>query len=323
MSTRLLQGFSRWFLGVCLVIGTVFAGSELRAAGDAALAGGEFAFGRTLRATMQKGKWRDAKTLAGRLAIWRSDINQYKPGQSPISDRYILTAYAGVVDLRHFLYTANKVLSKSEDGQFWKGIKVPMEARYAKRPWRNPFGRGLKAIEYHIQLALYDTYCIERGREYELATVIEQPEVLKGLIGGQYWQCTPEDLPSSALGAEFGRRLLRVGDPLAVNIAVEICRFLAPFKPAPDTLRNEISHSEAVFGVPDTAVAEIPPEKLVHFSAVPVLFTKVLNNKAAKLKMGTFCKNVKDGKAGLAEAGYETAKIAGGKELKIRLVKKD
>jgi len=323
MSTRLLQGFSRWFLGVCLVIGTVFAGSELRAADDDAFAAGEYAFVRSLRATMQKARWRDAKTLAGRLATWRSDIGQYKPGQSPISDRYILTAYGGVVDLRHFLYTANKVLTKSADRKFWKGIRVPIETRYAKRAWRNPFTRKLKGVEFHINLALYDTYCIERGREYELATAIEQPKVLKGLIGGQYWQCTPEDLPSSALGAEFARHLLGAGDPLAVNIEVEICRFLAPFKPAPDKIRNEISHSEAVFGVPDNALAKIPPEKLVYFSAVPIVFTKMLNDKAAKLKMGTFCKNVKDGKAALAKAGYEVAKIPGGKELKIRSVQKD
>jgi hypothetical protein len=322
MSTRQAKGLFSRLLGLSLAGGLVFAG--LVARGDDAnttYAPGDYAFVRTLRQTMQSPKWRKAETLAARLAAWRSDITVYKPGQNPVSDRYVVTCYGGVIDLRHFLYTACKVLSSS-NSNYWKGLDLPIEVRYANRPFRNPFARKFRGPEFHIQLALYDSYCVERGREYELAKVVEKPEMLKAMAEGEYWQCTPEDLPSSALGAEFARGLMTRRDPFTVDVEAEICKFLAPFKPVPDKVRDEISHSEAIFGMEDTALKEIPIEKLLWFKAEPHVFTKLINEKAAKVGLGKLCDDVKDGNEGLAKAGYEVKKIAGGLPLEIRRIEK-
>jgi hypothetical protein len=322
MITRQAKGLFSRLLGLSLAGGLVLA--SLVARGDDAnlsYAPGDYAFVRTLRKTMQTAKWRDADTLAARLAAWRSDINVFKPGQNPVSDRYIVTCYGGVIDLRHFLYTACKVLSPS-GSDYWKGLDRPIEARYANRPYRNPFARKFKGPEFHIQLALYDSYCVERGREYELAQVVEKPEMVKALAEGQFWQCTPEDLPSSALGAEFARQLMNRRDPLTINIEAELTKFLAPFRPVPDKVRDQISHSEAIFGMEDTALKEIPIEKLLWFKAEPHVFTELINQKAEKAGLGKLCDDVKDGNAGLAKAGYEVRKTVGGLPLEIYPIKK-
>ena len=323
MNPCAVKGLLKRLFGCCLLGGLVGLTSGVRAADDAApqFAPGDYAFIRTLRATMQTPGWRDARTVADRLATWRSAVNAFKPGQNPISERYVVTCYGGVIDLRHFLYTANKVLTAS-GSSYWKGLDRTIDDRYAGRPYRNPFANAFPGPEYHIQLALYDTFCVERGREYEIAKRAESPETLAELIDGQYWQCTPEGLPSSALGAEFARGLMRVRDPLTVNIEAEICKFLAPFKPVSDKVRGQISHNEAVFGIKDTVLTKIPRERLVWYSAEPVVFTALINECAAKVELGKLCDDVKDGKEALAKAGYEVVQIAGGMPLEIRALKK-
>ncbi len=322
MNASAVRGPLMRLFGYCVLGGLLCSVSGVRADGDAApaFAPGDYAFVRTLRASMQTEGWREAKTLADRLAAWRSDIKVYKPGQTPISDRYIVTCYAGIIDLRHFLYTADKVLTAS-GSKGWKGLTEPIDPRYASRPYRNPFARSFAGPEFHIQLALFDTFCVERGREYVIAQQVEKPENLQALIEGQFWQATPEDLPSSALGAEFARKLMRVREPLMVNVEAELCAFLAPFKPVPDKVREGISHNMAVFGVEDTAVEKIPPERLVWFSAEPAAFTAMINKQAEKVGLGKICDEVKDGKEGLAKAGYEVVNVAGGMPLEIRPIK--
>lgn len=320
MRKRLMQQLVQSVVSAALAGVVAFSVTTARAGGtdkEVVFSPNDYAFVRTLHTAMGKRKWRSAGNLATRLAVWRSVVNSYKPGQDPISERYIVTAYGGVIDLRHFLYTASKVLTATNSKQFWRGLDRPVEARYAKYRYQNPFGRKFPGIDYHIQLALYDTYCVERGREYAMASKYEKPEVLSALIKGQYWACTPEDLPSSALGAEFARQLLHHRDRLAIDIETELCRFLVPFKPAPDKLREKISHAEIVFGIPRGSSEPIAPEKLVWFRAEPVNGTKLLNQTAAELKMGAFCDEVADGKAALAKAGYKLVAVGGGLELRI------
>jgi len=321
MSARFGKGLLKGLV-VCCFMGSVSAGLAQAAEDAAQFPPGEYAFVRSLRATMQGSRWKNATSLPARLATWRSDINMYEPGQNPISARYIVTCYGGVIDLRHFLYTASKVLSAQGDGNYWKGLDRPMEDRYANRAYRNPFARPFRNPEYQIQLALYDTYCIERGREYGLAKQVEPAEDLQALIEGKYWQCTPEDLPSSALGAAFASTLMRHRDPLAIDVEAELGKFLAPFVPVPNKVRELISHSEAVFGVADSKTETIPPERLVWFTAEPLVIGALINERAQKAGLGKLCDVVKDGKEGLAKAGYEVADVAGGLPLMIRPVKK-
>ena len=102
-------------LVVCCFVGSLSA-SLVRAEEEKALfPPADYSFVRSLRGTMQGAKWKGATSLEARLAAWRSDINMYEPGQNPISARYIVTCYGGVVDLRHFLYTAAKVLSAHDE----------------------------------------------------------------------------------------------------------------------------------------------------------------------------------------------------------------
>lgn len=283
---------------------------------------GEYAFVRSLRATMQGAKWKNGASIEARLATWRSDINMYEPGQNPISARYIVTCYGGVIDLRHFLYTACKVLSAPDDGNYWRGLNRPMEERYANRAYRNALARPFRNPEYQIQLALYDTYCVERGREYSIAKQVEPAEDMQALIDGRYWQCTPEDLPSSALGAAFARNLMNRRDPQAVDIEAELVAFLAPFVPVPNKVRDLIGHSEAVFGVVDSKTEPIPPERLVWFTAEPLMIGALINERAQKAGAGKLGEVVKDGKEGLAKAGYEVVDIVGGLPLMIRPIQK-
>ena len=322
MRNHLLHRFSQWFLAVGSAAAVGLAGTDLFAAeaGQPVFSAEEYAYVRTLHDAMSKRKWRTAG-LPMRLAIWRSMVNAYEPGQDPISARYIVTAYGGVIDLRHFLYTASKVLVGSNNDQYWKGLGKPIEPRYAKYQYRSPFVRRFPGIDFHIQLALYDTYCVERGREYGIAMKYEKPEALAELVEGKYWEATPEDLPSSALGAEFARRLLKARDPLTVSIELEMAAFLAPFKPAPDKLREKVSHAEVVFGIPHGSAEKIAPEKLVWFTALPGNSTKLLKAKAAEIGMADFCEEVADSKAALAKAGYEVAKIGGGLPLRIVPIK--
>lgn len=301
------------FLG-CFV--GALAVSVASAQDEPLFAPGDYAFVRSLRATIEGPGWTSRTTLAGRLAAWRSDINMFEPDQNPISPRYIVTCYGGVIDLRHFLYTACKVLSERGSRHYWKGLDLPLEERYAKRPYRSPFAQGFRNPEFQIQSALYDTYCIERGREYGLAKQIETPEELQAMIEAGYWDCTPEDLPSSALGAAFAMTLMRHRDPLAIDVEVELGKFLAPFIPVPDKVREAMSHREAVFGVEEGE--PVPPELLVWFTAEPVVLTALINERAQKAGLGKLCDEVKDGKEGLAKAGYEVAPVAGGLPLKVR-----
>jgi len=323
MNACAVKGLLKRLFCCCLLGGLVGVVSGVRADGNAVaqLDPGDYAFLRTLRATAQTKAWREAKSLPDRLAMWRSIINSYKPGENPISERYVVTCYAGAIDLRHFLYTADKVLTASTSN-FWKGSRLPMDPRYSRRPYRNPLAHVFREPEYHIQLALYDTFCVERGREYEIAKVVETPETLQGLIAGEYWDCTPEDLPSSALGAAFARSLMAARQPLAIDVEAEICKFLAPFKPVSDKVREGISHNEAVFGIGADGQAKPPPERLVWFKAEPIVFTALINERAAKAGLGKICDDVKDGKEALAKAGYEVAQIAGGAPLEIRAIKK-
>jgi hypothetical protein len=267
---------------------------------------------------MGKSQWREADSLAGRLSVWRSDIDVYKSGQNPISDRYIVTCYGGVIDLRHFLYTASKVLS-SPSSVYWRGLSSPIEPRYARRNYRNPLGRPFPGPVYRVQLALYDTYCVERGREYEIAKAVESSEAFQKLAEEQY--CTPEDLSSSALGAAFAQRLMGKQDVMLVDVEEEIGKFLEPFIPVPDKVRALVSHNQVVFGVEDTMSEPIPVERLTWFKAEPIIFTKLLNESADKAGLGKICDDVADGNAALAKAGYEVAKIAGGLPLAIRPIK--
>ncbi len=309
-------------LVVCCFVGSLSAALVRAEEEKAQFPPADYAFVRSLRGTMQGPGWKGAASLEARLAAWRSDLNMYQPGQNPISARYIVTCYGGVIDLRHFLYTANKVLAAQSDKDYWKGLGRPLEERYANRPYRNPLARPFRNPEYQIQLALYDTYCIERGREYGLAKVVESAEDMQALIEGKYWQCTPEDLPSSALGAAFARTLMNRRDPLAIDVEAELGKFLAPFVPVSDKVREQIGHSEAVFGIADSKAEPIPPERLVWFTAEPLMIGALINERAQKAGVGKVCDEVKDGKEGLAKAGYEVADIAGGLPLMIRPIQK-
>ncbi len=309
-------------LVVCCFVGSLSATLVRAEEGKPQFSPTDYAFVRSLRGTMQSAKWKSASSIEGRLAAWRSDINMYEPGQNPISARYIVTCYGGVIDLRHFLYTACKVLSAQDDGSYWKGLDLPLDGRYANRPYRNPLARPFRNPEYQIQSALYDTYCIERGREYSIAKQIEPAEDMQALIEGNYWQCTPEDLPSSALGAAFARTLMNRRDPLAINVEAELGKFLAPFIPVANKVRETIGHSEAVFGVADSKTEPIPPERLVWFTAEPLMIGALINERAQKAGLGKLCEAVKDGKEGLAKAGYEVVEIAGGLPLMIRPIEK-
>ncbi|MDX9981444.1 MAG: hypothetical protein RBU25_15585 [Lentisphaeria bacterium] len=309
-------------LVVCCFVGSLSATLVRAEEEKAQFQPADYAFVRSLRATTQSANWKGATSLEARLAAWRSDINMYEPGQNPISARYVVTCYGGVLDLRHFLYTASKVLSAQSDGKYWKGLDRPMEDRYASRPYRNPLARPFRNPEYQIQMALYDTYCVERGREFSLAKQIESAEDMQALIEGKYWQCTPEDLPSSALGAAFACTLMNRRDPLAIDLEAELGKFLAPFVPVADKVREQISHSEAVFGVADSKTEPIPPERLAWFTAEPLVIGALINERAQKAGAGKLCDVVKDGKEGLAKAGYEVAEIAGGLPLMIRPIQK-
>jgi hypothetical protein len=91
-----------------------------------------------------------------------------------------------------------------------------------------------------------------------------------------------------------------------VDIEAELCKFLAPFKPVSDKVREGISHNEAIFGIADTVLTKIPSERLgvVHSAERPRV-PRVDQRQRRQGWLGKLCDDVANGKECLASRpGY-------------------
>lgn len=272
--------------------------------------------------TVRQGeRWQAARDLVERLSAVRAYVAELPTAGNPISDRYVLTCYAGAVDMRHFLYTAIKVLTSYGDRRYWKAYKYcpgSIDDAWLTFKVSPEIIRNEGELEYHIQRALYDTFRVEYGPEFERLQV-ENPVELNKRVKERYWQATTEDFPSSALGALFAKYyLLDKVDQLDLDLIMEFTRFILPFRPVPDQIRTKMSYDEFVKGfrhAPDGNEKAIDDESLedhlfIHFTAVPINNTRLINKVAEQEGYGKFCEDVDDPAEGLKKAGVKVVDVA-------------
>ncbi len=288
---------------------------------------------RMLNEVQRSSRWASAKTVSERLTVMRSHVGKLAAAGDPISDRYVLTCYAGAVDMRHFLYTAIKVLTERNNREYWKGNKY--DSSTLDDAWRT-FKVSEEILkkegprELHIQRALYDTFCVELGPEYERLKV-EDPVLLNKRVKERYWQATVEDFPSSALGALFAKYyLLGKNDDLDLDLKMEFTRFILPFKPVPDQIRTKMSYAEFVKGFERSGDKKKPSDLdpgddhlFIHFTALPLNNTRLINKIAEEQGYGKFCEDCDDPHQALALAGVRLVDVAYKYPLRLEYIKAD
>ncbi|MEM1297372.1 MAG: hypothetical protein AAGH89_18550 [Verrucomicrobiota bacterium] len=118
---------------------------------------------------------------------------------------------------------------------------------------------------------------------------------------------TPDDLPSNALGALFGKELQ--ASELEVEIALR--KFIAPLLPVPDRLAKEFSHQAIVMGIPVKPTTRDLDLAYAWFSAMPLNLTKLINTKSHELIKRPFANPEPSGLAALRQAGFTVVNYRG------------
>jgi hypothetical protein len=116
----------------------------------------------------------------------------------------------------------------------------------------------------------------------------------------------PDDLPSNALGALFGRELKeKKGE---VDLLASFKTFVKVLKPLPDSLSQKFSHRRVVMGLLKKADTKTENSRYIWFTAEPLNLTALYNSESLKVTKKTFCKELKSGAACLAQAGLRIVK---------------
>lgn len=118
---------------------------------------------------------------------------------------------------------------------------------------------------------------------------------------------TPDDLPSNALGALFGKEL-RASD---LDVEIALPRFIAPLGPVPDTITKKFSHQVIVMGMPEEPTIRDLDRAYAWFSAVPLNSTALINARSIELAGKPFATSEPSGLAALRRAGFNVVNYRG------------
>ncbi len=146
--------------------------------------------------------------------------------------------------------------------------------------------------------AQYAQWVNEGGLVFEAGKTREQPTA-----------STPDDLPSNALGALFGKELRMQKSPSEVEDALE--RFIEPLRPVPDQIAKAFSHQLIVMGLPDDPSNRQLDRAYAWFTAEPLNVTVSINAKAQQLTAKPFGAPERSGRAALARADLRLTSYRG------------
>lgn len=279
-------------------------------------------------------EYQRAPSMARRLSAWRNSINYLGErintqaiearvnGGSPISQRYIVTLYGGVIDMRRFLYVAARVTDELE-----RDSAAPIGSKVVSRKISG-IPKSEDEINNAVSKVLVAMLTGERG---------------EGLPGGLYDQLgdpklsfTDNDLPSCApppnyftmaLGAYYAVQIQRAKeqykgkDIMAMDIEIIFEDLIAKFIPLPDTVVSKFSFIQAAMGLNEAYTRKEQYDRLNWYTAIPLVQTKRFNDKAAELGLGKLGPDVANGKEALAKVGFEVYKLQNKYPIALRSLK--
>lgn len=169
----------------------------------------EYAFRRMIIGVNKDWSYRRASTPVDKFNTWRSAINYLESRGTPISRRYIVTCYGGVIDMRLFLAAAG--------------------AAYVN-------GTETAAIAQLRQSG---------GMYSQDKLSAEQLEALAK--AGQVPDASPDTIPSVALGALFAERVREAQRTAGYSFEQVFIDLIRPLKPVPDKISTQFSYADLVF----------------------------------------------------------------------------
>ena len=227
-------------------------------------------FERTVALARESELWEKASTAADRLHAIREISKTFDIVSDPVSDRYLITRYAGPIDLVHFLGLAIYVAS------------------------------GRQGYEEALMFQWRD----EGGEDFEAGRTRTYPT-----------EAHPDDLPSNALGALFGKEILD-RNALAeadFDVVAELRTFLLPLGIVGDELAKKYSHRLVVMGLNENSSRELDTSRREWFAARPLFILPLVDPEASR--------TVRNADAALKEAGFRVVEIEG-REIGLARIEK-
>ena len=115
----------------------------------------------------------------------------------------------------------------------------------------------------------------------------------------------PDDLPSNALGALFGKELKEKG--IKTSLRDSFSEFIRPLLPVPDSITNKFSHRRIVMGLEDKVERKLETSRYIWFTAVPLNLTMRINTEAKRVFKRAFCIEASSNQC-LRKAGFKVLK---------------
>lgn len=118
----------------------------------------------------------------------------------------------------------------------------------------------------------------------------------------------PDDLPSNALGALFGKELKASG--VKSSLRDSFSKFIRPLLPVPDSIAKKFSHRQIVMGLEAKAERAIETSRYIWFTAVPLNLTAKINVESRRILKKNFC---------IEASSIQSLRKAGFKVLKYKM----
>ena len=145
--------------------------------------------------------------------------------------------------------------------------------------------------------AQYDQWVSEGGPDFEAGRNATHPSA-----------ATPDDLPSNAFGALFGRELRESSE---TDVAAALRTFIQPLRPVPDTIAKQFSRDTAVLGLPKNPSSAQLDRAWAWFTAEPGNLTRLINRKSLEIDGREFGKATATGREALEIAGFRLLRFRG------------
>ena len=134
---------------------------------------------------------------------------------------------------------------------------------------------------------------------------------LRGFNPSYPSEAHPDDLPSNALGALFGREIKQKLKNKKLDLLLEFKAFVKPLKLLPDSFAKKFSHRRSVMGLRLKEDSNLEISRYIWFTAAPLNLTQFYNSEYRKLHKKPFCKVLKSGRSCLSKAGFRLKNYRG------------
>jgi hypothetical protein len=116
---------------------------------------------------------------------------------------------------------------------------------------------------------------------------------------------TPEDLPSNAFGALFGKEIKPYNNDLTFDLEQAFIKFITPLKPVPDKIAKKFSHNQIVLGLTDYSSKQQQEKSHCWFTAEPLFTAKMINKVSLKVLKYPICDEATSAKDAMERAGFK------------------